>query len=70
MTINNMRQILINRFSPVIRGQLVEDMPDPQVVAIYRSLVERKDPILDNRRIPKKRRLHDPVKYEQIRMEI
>lgn len=70
MTVNEMRDALINRYSATIRGQRVEWMPESQVVAIYHSLVERKDLDSGKTRIPKKQRLFEPVKYEQIRMDI
>lgn len=72
MTVNNMRDALKKRYSPVIQGKNVDTMPEKQVIAIYRSLIERKDPLISNpnRKIPKKMRLHEPVRYEQLRMEI
>lgn len=70
MTVNGMREILIRRYSPVIRGQRIDRMPDTQVLAIYRSLVDRKDPELSRTRIPKKLRLHEPEKFEQLMMDI
>lgn len=69
MTVNDMRRILMDRYSSTIRKQRVDRMPDSQVVAIYRSLVERKDLPSKNSRLPKKRRLHEPEQYEQLRME-
>ena len=70
MTVNDMRMALKERYSPVIRNQPVDTMPEGQVIAIYRSLVERKDTAIVKPRIPKKMRLHEPVKYEQMRMEL
>ena len=69
MNVTDMRDALKKRYSPVIRGRNVDVMPEEQVIAIYRSLIERKD--LDNpRKIPKSKRLHEPIKYEQLKMEI
>ena len=70
MTVNDMRRALKARYSPVIRNQPVDNMPEGQVIAIYRSLVERKDTAIVKPRIPKKMRLHEPVKYEQMQMEL
>lgn len=44
MTVENMRSQLIQRYSKTIRNQRVDLMPDEQVIAIYHSLIERKDP--------------------------
>lgn len=70
MTVNEMREALIDRYYATIRGQRVEWMPESQVVAIYHSLIERKDLNSGKTRISKKQRLFEPVKYEQIRMDI
>jgi len=71
MTVNAMRDTLIKRYSPVIRNQRVDRMPDSQVVAIYRSLINRGDSAVIGRPgIPKRSRLHEPVRYEQIEMEL
>ena len=70
MTVTAMRETLIKRYSPVIRGQRVDRMPEQQVVAIYHSLINRRDPILQcGPGIPKKSRLHRPEKSEQLEME-
>ena len=70
MRVNEMREAIIKRYSPVIRGCLVADMEEHQVVAIYRNMIDRGDPITKKRKIPKKYRLNEPVRYEQMRMEI
>ena len=70
MNVTDMREILKSRYSPVIRNQSVDCMPDNQVIAIYRSLINRRDPELCKQPVPKKQRLHEPVRYEQLRMEI
>ena len=69
MTVAGMREALINRYSPVIRNQRVDRMSDYQVIAIYHSLIERKD-LEPAHKIPKNSRIHEPVKYEQLQMEI
>lgn len=60
MTVNDMRAQLIQRYSQTIHGQRVEFMPDDQVIAIYYSLIERKDPKIGK---PKK------PEYEEVRCE-
>lgn len=70
MTVTDMREALKRRYSPVIRNQSVDYMPENQVIAIYHSLIERKDAEVTERKVPKKMRLHEPMKYEQMRMEI
>ena len=70
MTVNDMREALKKRYSPVIRNQSVDYMPENQVIAIYRSLIERKDPEVNGTKISKRNRLHEPIKYEQLKMEI
>ena len=60
MTISDMRAQLIQRYSPTIHGQRVDYMPDDQVIAIYYSLIERKDPKIGK---PKK------PEYEEVRCE-
>ena len=70
MNVAAMRQALIERYSPVIRNQRVEYMPEQQVVAIYRNMIERRDPAVVEPKVSKRNRLHDPVQYEQLRMEI
>ena len=70
MTVAAMREALISRYSPVIRKQRVDRMPDSQVIAIYHSLIDRKDPEICGPGVPKKSRLHKPERYEQIRMEL
>lgn len=65
MTITAMREQIIQRYSPVVRGQRVDRMPDRQVVAIYRSLVNRKDTP-----VPKRNRIHERVKFEQTEMDL
>ena len=69
MNVNDKRAALIHRYSPVIRGQRVDMMTDEQVCAIYGRLLDRNDLDTCKPRIPKKDRLHEPVKYEQMRME-
>ena len=70
MTVAAMREALINRYSHTIRGRSVDRMPDGQVIAIYHSLMERKDPAVTcGPGIPKKSRLHRPERYEQTRMD-
>ena len=70
MRVDEMREAIIHRYSPVVRGKLVADMENHQVVAIYKSMVDRGDSATRKRTIPKKRRIHEPVRYEQLRMEI
>ena len=71
MTVTAMREALITRYSPVIRGQRVDRMPDAQVMAIYRSLINRKDPIVKcGPGIPKRCRLHEREKFEQLEMDL
>ena len=70
MNVADMRETLKRRYSPVIRNQSVDFMPEEQVIAIYNSLIERRDPELCKSPIPKTKRLHEPIKYEQLRMEI
>ena len=71
MTVTAMREQIIQRYSPVVRGRRVDRMPDRQVVAIYRSLVNRKDPIVKcGPGIPKRRRLHEPMHFEQTEMDL
>jgi len=69
MTIADMRAKLMERYSGTIRGQRVDRMSDRQVIAIYKSLVDRKDIGICRPGIPKRSRLHEPVRYEQIGME-
>lgn len=71
MTVTAMREQIIHRYSPVIRGQRVDRMPDGQVVAIYRSLLRRRDPELTcGPGIPKKSRLHQRERFEQLEMDL
>lgn len=70
MTVAAMREALIKRYSHTIRGRSVDRMPDGQVVAIYHSLLKRKDPALAcGPGIPKKSRLYRPEHFEQMRMD-
>lgn len=64
MTVTEMRNALKQRYGDTIRGTRVDWMPEDQVVAIYRSLVNRKDPFIN------KPRGKSTYKYEQLRMEI
>ena len=66
----DMRMALKNRYGPIIRGQHVDTMPDDQVTAIYHSLIERKDPQINQSPVPKKMRINPPMKWEQTKMEI
>ena len=68
MTVDGMRAVLMERYSGVIRKQRVDRMPDNQVVAIYKRM-EAYGELKKRPGIPTKRRLHPPVKYEQMRME-
>ena len=52
MTVENMRLQLIQRYSKTIRNQRVDLMPDEQVIAIYYSLIERKDPKIGKPKTP------------------
>lgn len=70
MSINDMRAALIKRYGPVIQGKKVDNMEDDQVAAIYHRLIESKDPFINKSKVPRKMRLHKPVKCEQIKMEI
>ena len=70
MNVNDMRAALKARYSEVIRNQRVDTMPENQVCAIYHSLIDRRDPGLDKTKVPKSRRLHEPIRYEQMQMEI
>lgn len=70
MRVNDMRIALKTRYSPVIRGQRVDDMSEGQVTAIYHSLIERKDPLINKSPVPRKLRINEPVKYEQMKMEL
>ena len=70
MRVNEMREALKSRYSPVIRNQSVDYMPESQVIAIYHSMIERRDPKVTGTNVPKRKRLHEPMKYEQMRMEI
>lgn len=70
MRVNEMREALKSRYSPVIRNQSVDYMPESQVIAIYHSMIERRDPDINGVKVPKKNRLNEPIKYEQMRMEI
>ena len=68
MTIQAMREAVINRYSGRIRRERVDEMPDAQVCAIYRSLVARND--LEPRKKPFGKPINKPVHYEQLRMDI
>lgn len=46
MKVTDMRLQLAKRYPNGIRGKPIASMPDDQVVAIYRSLIERKDPLI------------------------
>ena len=72
MNVTDMRAALKQRYGDTIRNRHVDYMPDGQVMAIYHSLIDRKDPFIGKERntVPKKRRLHEPIVYEQTRMEI
>lgn len=63
MSVTDMREALINMYSDTIRGRKVAWMPDSQVIAIYHSLIDRKDRHIEH---PRPR---DPPKGEQMRME-
>lgn len=66
----DMRMALKQRFGAIIRGQHIDSMSDERVVAIYHSLIERKDPQINQSPIPKKLRINPPIKWEQTKMEI
>lgn len=68
MTVNDMRGALKHKYGNIIRNRHIDYMPDNQVIAIYHSVIERK--VSPERKVPKTKRLHEPVKYEQMRMEI
>lgn len=68
MTVNDMRRTIVAKYADTIRGRRVDCMPDSQVIAIYRNLVERR--ALPGPGVPKRRRLHEPVRCEQMRMDI
>ena len=71
MTIMAMREQIIQRYSPVVRGQRVDRMPDRQVVAIYKSLMKRRDGVVKcGPGIPKRSRLHERVRFEQTEMDL
>jgi hypothetical protein len=70
MTINDMRDALKHRYGNMIHNRHVDYMPDNQIMAIYNSVLERKDLNRNTKPVAKTKRLHDPVKYEQMRMEI
>ena len=62
MTVENMRSQLIQRYSKTIRNQRVDLMPDEQVIAIYHSLIERKDPKIGKPKAP----VRSEVRCEQL----
>lgn len=68
MTIIEMRKALINRYSGRIRNERVDEMPDAQVYAIYRSLEARRD--LEPKKKPFGKPIGEQVHYEQLRMDI
>ena len=71
MRVNDMRDALKHRYGNTIRNRHIDYMPDAQVMAIYNRLVERKDPMIGKPKpVPKRKRLHEPMHYEQMRMEI
>ncbi len=69
MTVTAMREALISRYSPVIRGQRVDRMPENKVYAIYQSLLARGEAGRKHR-IPKKKRLHEREHFEQLEMDL
>ena len=70
MTVDKMREALIGKYGAKIRGQLITDMPDCQVIAIHRSLAARGDLAPKRPGIPKRSRIHEPMRWEQMRMDI
>lgn len=70
MKVTDMRLQLAKRYPNGIRGKPIASMPDDQVVAIYRSLIERRDPLIGKNTTPKKLRINPPMKWEQIKMEL
>ena len=66
----DMRNALKSRYGPVIRGVRVDNMSDEQVSAIYHSLIERKDPMINQSPVPRNMRINKPIKYEQLKMEL
>lgn len=70
MTTTAMREELIHRYSPVIRGQRVDRMPESQVYAIYRSLISRGEVGKKPRKAAKKYRLHEREQFEQLGMDL
>lgn len=66
----DMRMALKKRYGAIIRGQHVDSMSDERVVAIYHSLIERKDPQINQSSVPKTMRINPPLKWEQTKMEI
>jgi len=71
MNVIDMRLQLMKRYpSGKIRGTPIADMPDDRVIAIYRSLIDRKDPLIGKNTVPKKLRINPPIKWEQLKMEL
>lgn len=69
MSVERMREALIKRYNVVIQGRRVDCMPDRQVIAIYRSMIKREGRASKGPGIPSKRRIHEPIKFEQMRMD-
>lgn len=69
MTVNDMRDALMARYSTTIRNQRIDMMPDHQVIAIYKSMIARNDGPRRSPGIPKRSRLHEPERFEQTRMD-
>ena len=43
MSLGEMQTVIIDKYGPVIRGKKVVNMPERQIYAIYRSLMEREE---------------------------
>ena len=71
MKVVDMRLQLMKRYpSGYIRGTPIASMSNERVIAIYRSLIDRKDPLIGKNTVPKKLRINPPLKYEQLKMEL
>ena len=71
MNVTDMRLQLMKRYpSGKIRGAPIADMSNERVIAIYRTLIDRKDPLIGKNTVPKKLRINPPVKWEQLKMEL
>lgn len=62
MKVIDMRMQLCKRYPNGIRGKPITDMPEDQVIAIYRSVIERES--------HEQIKLTPTMNYEQMKMEL